>query len=116
MSNPMKRIEVDVVTGERRDLDLTPEEIAALPAPVPPTIPQVVSKFQAKAALMGAGLLEQVETMMADPAADPLAVLAWTDAQEFRRASPTVAAMAAALGLDDAALDALFTTAAGIEA
>ena len=80
------------------------------------TVPQVVSKFQAKAALRGAGLLAQVETMMADPAADPLAVLAWAEAQEFRRSSPTVAAMAGALGLDAAALDALFTTAAGIEA
>lgn len=84
--------------------------------PPPVHIPQQVSKFQAKAALRGAGLLDQVEQMMADPAADPLAVLAWTDAQEFRRSSPTVAAMAGALGLDAAALDALFTTAAGIEA
>jgi hypothetical protein len=92
----------------------TPQELAAVV--VPPAVPQVVSKFQAKAALRGAGLLSQVETLMADPAADPLAVLAWTEAQEFRRSSPTVAGMAAALGLDDAALDALFTTAAGIEA
>ena len=92
---------------------------ALVPAPPPVAInavPQVVSKFQAKAALRGAGLLSQVETLMADPAADPLAVLAWTDAQEFRRTSPTVLSMGAALGLDDAALDALFTTAAGIEA
>lgn len=79
-------------------------------------VPQVVSKFQAKAALRGAGLLDQVEQMMADPAADPLTVLAWTEAQEFRRSSPTVAAMAQALGLDAAALDGLFITAAGIEA
>lgn len=84
---------------------------------VPPsTVPQVVSKFQAKAALRGAGLLAQVETMMADPAADPLAVLAWTDAQEFRRQSPTVLAMGSALGLDAAALDTLFVVASSIEA
>lgn len=90
--------------------------LAVAPYVEPVSVPQVVSKFQAKAALRGAGLLSSVETMMADPAADPLAVLAWTEAQEFRRTSPTVAAMAAALGLDDAALDALFITAAGIEA
>jgi hypothetical protein len=54
--------------------------------------------------------------MMADPTADPLAVLAWTEAQEFRRTSPTVLTMGAALGLDDASLDALFITASGIEA
>lgn len=78
--------------------------------------PQVVSKFQAKAALMSVGLLAQVEQMMADPSADPLAVLAWTEAQEFRRTSPTVLAMGAALGLDDAALDSLFIQASSIEA
>ena len=112
----MKRIEIDVLTGQRRELDLTAEEIAALPPAAPPPVPQVVSKFQAKAALRGAGLLPQVEALMAAPEADPLAVLAWTDAQEFRRTSPTVLSMGAALGLDDTALDALFTTAAGIEA
>lgn len=79
-------------------------------------VPQVVSKFQAKAALHAAGLLASVDAMMADPATPTVAKLAWTDAQEFRRTSPTVAAMAGALGLDDAALDALFTAAAGIEA
>lgn len=88
-----------------------------LPAdPIVPAIPQVVSKFQAKAALHQAGLLAQVEALMASESTPMLARLAWADAQEFRRTSPTVAAMAAALGLDDAALDALFTQAASIEA
>ena len=79
-------------------------------------IPQVVSRFQARAALHLAGLLPQVEALMADPATPALARLAWTDAQEFRRTSPTVAAMAGALGLSDEQLDGLFTSAAGIEA
>lgn len=83
-------------------------------APPPPAVPQSVSRFQARAALFDAGLLAQVEDMMAD--APMLAKLAWTDAQEFRRTSPTVAAMAQALGLDEAALDALFFAAAAIEA
>jgi hypothetical protein len=85
------------------------------PAP-PAPIPQVVSRFQARAALHLAGLLPQVEQLMADPATDPLARIAWQDAQEFRRTSPTVLTMAAALGLTDAQLDDLFTTAAGIAA
>lgn len=92
----------------------TPEQLAAVV--VPPAVPAIVSRFQARAALHLAGLLSQVEALMADPATDMLARLAWTDAQEFRRTSPTVLAMGSALGLDDAALDALFTTAAGIEA
>ncbi|WP_119157961.1 hypothetical protein [Caldimonas tepidiphila] len=78
--------------------------------------PQVVSRFQARAALHLAGLLPQVEALMASPEADPLARLAWSDAQEFRRNSPTVAALAAALGLTAQQLDELFVTAAGIEA
>lgn len=84
--------------------------------PPPPGPPQVVSRFQARAALHLAGLLTAVEALMADPATDPLARLAWTDAQEFRRTSPTLVAMAAALSLTDAQLDQLFITAAGIEA
>jgi len=84
--------------------------------PPPPGPPQVVSRFQARAALHLAGLLPQVEALMADPATDTLARLAWTDAQEFRRTSPTLLAMAAALDLSDAQLDQLFVTAAGIEA
>jgi hypothetical protein len=82
--------------------------------PVP--VPHVVSRFQAKAALLAAGYLPAVEAMMANPATPEIAKLAWAEAIEFRRTSPTVTAMGAALGLDDAALDALFTTAAGIEA
>lgn len=84
--------------------------------PPPPGPPQVVSRFQARAALHLAGLLPQVEALMADPETDTLARLAWTDAQEFRRTSPTLLAMASALSLTDAQLDALFVTAAGIEA
>ncbi|MCO5213685.1 MAG: hypothetical protein M9936_28635 [Caldilinea sp.] len=82
----------------------------------PPGPPQVVSRFQARAALHLAGLLTAVEALMADPATDTLARLAWTDAQEFRRTSPTMLAMASALSLTDEQLDQLFVTAAGIEA
>ena len=84
--------------------------------PPPPGPPQVVSRFQARAALHLAGLLTAVEALMTDPATDMLARLAWTDAQEFRRTSPTLLAMASALSLTDEQLDQLFVTAAGIEA
>lgn len=84
--------------------------------PPPPGPPQVVSRFQARAALHLAGLLTAVEALMADPTTDMLARLAWTDAQEFRRTSPTLLAMASALSLTDEQLDQLFVTAAGIEA
>jgi len=88
-----------------------------VPAPADtPSVPPAVSRFQARAALHLAGLLDQVETLMADPATDVLARLAWSDAQEFVRTSPTIATMAAALGLSDAQVDDLFRTAAGISA
>ncbi|MEL6311888.1 MAG: hypothetical protein AAFQ17_05910, partial [Pseudomonadota bacterium] len=40
--------------------------------------------------------------------------IAWTSGSTVERASPMVAAMAGALGLDAAALDALFTAASEI--
>ena len=79
-------------------------------------IPQSVTRFQARAALHLAGLFEQVETLMQSPETDMIARLAWQDAQEFKRNSPTVLAMASALNLTEAQLDELFITAAGIEA
>lgn len=82
----------------------------------PPSVPQSVTRFQARAAIHLAGLLEQVEALMAHPDTPMLAKLAWQDAQEFKRTSPTVLAMAGALGLTEAQIDDLFTTASGIEA
>lgn len=87
------------------------------PAPSAPTsVPETVTRFQARAALHIAGHLSAVEALMANEATPVLARLAWQDALEFKRQSPTVQAMAAALGLDDSAVDQLFITAAQIEA
>lgn len=80
----------------------------------PPYVPQVVSRFQAKAALLQAGLLSRVEAFINDPATDPLAKLAWGEAIEFYRQSPTILSMAAALSLTPQQLDELFTQAASI--
>jgi len=81
---------------------------------VPASVPQVVSRYQAKAALHDAGLLAEVEALMADEGTGALARLAWTDAVEFRRDSPFIADLAPALGLTDAEVDALFVAAAAI--
>lgn len=86
------------------------------PQPAPQPVPQSVTRFQARAALHLAGLLEQVEAVIADPATPVLAKLAWQDAQEFKRTSPTIAAMSSALGLTDQQLADLFALAAGIDA
>ena len=95
---------------------ITDEEAETLRPVLMKTVPQIVSRFQARAALHLAGLLETVETMMALPETPALAKLAWADAQEFKRNSPTVLSLSASLGLTEAQLDALFTTAAGIDA
>lgn len=79
-------------------------------------VPPLVSKFKAKAALLNAGHLATVEAIMANPATPELMRLAWTEAQEFRRDSPTVAAMAAALDLTDEDVDNLFVYAEGVSA
>jgi hypothetical protein len=105
------RKEINVKTGEVTELPDAPPS----PQP-PPSIPQSVSRFQARAALHLSGLLETVEAMMAAPETPALAKLAWADAQEFKRNSPSLLGIAGALALTDAQLDDLFTTAAGIEA
>ncbi|MGP4843301.1 hypothetical protein ACTXGQ_04145 [Marinobacter sp. 1Y8] len=74
----------------------------------------VVSRFQARAALLQAELLAPAETAIEQ--AGELAQLVWADAQEFRRNSPTVAAIASELGLTDEQIDDLFRQAATIEA
>jgi len=87
----------------------------------PMPVPQSVSSFQAKAALLatpsGSGtLLDSVNALMANPATSKLMVLEWNDATEFLRSSSTVSAITASLGLTSAQVDALFILAAGITA
>lgn len=79
-------------------------------------VPQTVTRFQARAALARAGLFTIVNNAMKAFPEDDERRLAWEDAQDFRRTSPTMLGMAASLGLTDADLDALFVTAAGIDA
>lgn len=74
----------------------------------------VCSRFQAKAALHSAGLLPAVEAAIAQ--ADPVTQLAWAEAVEYRRNSPTILALAAALELSDEQVDDLFRTAMQITA
>lgn len=72
------------------------------------------SRFQARAALHNAGLLVAVEAAVAG--ADPFVQIAWQDATEFYRGSPTIAALQAAVGLTDEQVDNLFRAAAQIVA
>lgn len=80
------------------------------------SIPHSVSRFQARAALYQFGLLSMVETIMASDQVDAISKLAWEDAQEFLRDSPTVVALGAMLGLNSTQLDNLFIVASSIKA
>jgi hypothetical protein len=74
----------------------------------------VCSAFQARAALLGAGLLTAAQAAV--DASTPEVQLAWEYAIEWRRTSPTIAALAAALELTDEDVDNLFRAAMLIEA
>jgi len=78
------------------------------------TVPEAVTRFQALAALHNAGLLDGVKALMADPATDPITVLAWDNGQTFNRNSSTIISVGTALGLTSTDLDNLFIAAAQI--
>lgn len=89
---------------------------AAYVEPEPQNIvPQEVSRFQARAALLQTGLLETADLAVA-ASGDPFLQLAWKEATTFPRTSPGIAALAPALGLTDDDLDDLFRAAALITA
>ena len=101
--------EANAKTGEVRFLDYDPNAAVAVWRAT-----AKVSRFQAFAALDAAGLLDDATALV--NAQGGVAKLAWDNAIEFRRSSPTINGLASALGLTDEDLDALFLAAAGIEA
>lgn len=111
-----EHVETNARTGEVTRRPYTPEEEAAADARAIAAFRAnaVVSRFQARAALHGAGLLSAVEAAVAN--ADPITQLAWADALEFRRNSPTIAALAGIVGLTDEQIDNLFIAAERIQA
>jgi hypothetical protein len=73
----------------------------------PVTVPQAVSMRQARLALLAAGLLQKVESVIVDPAAK----IEWDYATEVLRTSGLVPQMATMLGLTDTQIDDLFIAA-----
>ncbi len=80
----------------------------------PPIVPQEVSSAQAMCALLAAGLLDDVESMMAHPDTPRIHKIAWNKAQTFRRDSPTMLALAAQFGMTETELDSLFIYAGNV--
>ena len=81
-----------------------------------PYVPASVTMRQARLALLGAGLLAGVKAAInALPSKQKEAAkIEWEYASEVQRNSGLVPMMGVALGLDDAALDALFVAAAAL--
>ena len=85
--------------------EIVPGEVPSDP------VPKVVTMRQARLALLGAGLLAQVNTAVANMvgAEGDATRIEWEYAQEVRRDSPLVVALSAVFGWTAAQLDDLFT-------
>lgn len=97
--------------------ELSKKELEAHLNPPPAPVPTMVSRAQGKAALIQAGLWTDVLAAVSaieDPTEKALAEVALHDATEYRRDSPTLTAIATAIGIDDKQMDELFQQAAQI--
>ena len=91
-------------------------EPAPSTAPPPPIVPAVVTMRQARLALLGAGLLSQVNSAIAGMTGmqGEAARIEWEFSSDVRRQQPLVMALGPALGLSAAQLDALFVAAGAL--
>lgn len=109
----MSSIVVDVRTGQVIAVPAADEVLPPGPDPIEEwRVTAVVSRFQARVAMLDAGILADVEASLAG--AGVLAQMAWAEATEFRRNSPMIAEIAAGLGLSPEQVDDLFRAAAAV--
>jgi hypothetical protein len=125
------RIEMNVLTGESIEVELTPEEIAALPPPAPAPVPQEVAVWQFMTAAWRLDFITQEESLAAikDKVMPPsfaqalgeLPAEAQAEAQlkfagitRMVRADPLFALLVAANKATDAQIDEVFSVAASI--
>jgi hypothetical protein len=84
--------------------------------PPPPPIPATVTRFQALATLAAGGWLDVVHTYVDALPRSNVQRLAFENATDWERTSPTVNAIASMLGLSDAQVDELFIAASKVSA
>lgn len=87
----------------------TGQAITQAYTPMPDLMPQVVTRRQAKRALLAAGLLDDADAAIAQAGEE--AQIDWADALEFRRDNPLITAIGGALGLTSEQIDDLFRAA-----
>ena len=90
----------------------TPEPYVAPPPPIPTT----VTKFQALAVLAAGGYLGTIRTYIATLGEDDITRLAWENATDWERSSPTLNALAQMLNLTSTEVDDLFIAASQVSA
>jgi hypothetical protein len=78
-------------------------------------VPQQATRYQARAALLAADLLQQVNDHFAALPDDDMGKLAWQEAPTVERSSPALIDAAHALGLSDEMIDQLFIAAASVQ-
>lgn len=100
--------------GTHWTIDWATAAVTMLPPP-PPAVPQQVTNYQARAALLAAGLFEQVDAAVKAQGPTSAAFQAWEYANSVYRNSPLIAGLGAALGLTAAQIDDLFRAAAAID-
>jgi len=84
--------------------------------PPPPPIPSTVTRFQALAVLAAGGYLDTVHAYIDTLPRSNITRLAFENATDWERTSPTVNTLAQMLGLTDAQVDELFIAAAQVSA
>jgi len=110
-SYPQGTVQVPLKPGENYEWDGAWQAVT-----LPTIVPNVVTMRQARLVLFGAGLLPQVEAAI-DALTEPARTAArieWDYSSEVHRNKPFVQALATAIGLTGAQLDALFIQAAAL--
>lgn len=96
------------------DLVASGLSIAAYVPPAP-SVPEMVTNYQARAALLQAGLFVTVDAMVKAMEPTQPAFQAWEFANNFYRNSEFINTLGAGLGLSSAEIDSLFILAASID-
>lgn len=112
-SYPEGTLQIPLKTGPNTEWDGTAWVSSE---PIPPEVPQAVTRFQAMAALHLAGLLTTVEEIMSSPETSVVTKLAWNNALTFERNSPMLMSLSGTLSLSSQDIDNLFMVANGIQA
>lgn len=108
----------DQLAAVTADRDTKVAEVAALQAQIDAANnpAESVTNYQARAALLAAGLFDQVDAAVKAQGVDSQAFQAWEYANNIYRSSALINGLATALGLSAGQVDDLFAAAAKIDA